>query len=95
MELEFWVTIDLGPHRNGDMAVTVAVSKKEYNLLKRCCREDEEIDAFEGLEKLCQRIIEAVKEESSFFDEDTEDVDLDDSSYTIAMPDEILDAVQN
>lgn len=95
MELDFWATIDLGPHRNADITVTVNISKKEYSLLKRCCRDDESIDSFDGLEKLYQRIIEAVKDESDFFIEDDDDVAFDEACYSVAIPDEIYDAIQD
>lgn len=89
------MTIDLGARRNGDITVTVNVSKKEYSLLKHCCRDDESINSFDGLEKLYQRIIEAVKDESDFFIEDNDNVDFDDACYSVAMLEEIYDAIQD
>ena len=85
----------MGARRNGDITVTVNVSKMEYSLLKCCCRDDESINSFDGLEKLYQRIIEAVKDESDFFIEDNDNVDFDDACYSVAMLEEIYDAIQD
>ena len=94
MKLEFWVTICLGHGDGGDVAVTVDVSKKEYALLKKCCEEYEDIDGYEGLEDLCERVIEAARDESECCEpDDCEDIDYDDASYTIAMPDSIYNEV--
>ena len=95
MELEFWVTICLGHGDGGDVAVTADVSRKEYELLKQCCRDDEEIEVYEGLENLYERVISAAKDESEYCEpDDCEDIDYDDVSYTIAIPDEIYTEVQ-
>ena len=43
--------------------VTADVTEKEYQILKECCGNDEEIDMCDGLEDLCRRIEEAAQEE--------------------------------
>lgn len=94
MELEFWVTVCLGHGDGGDVAVTVDVSQKEYKLLKKCCREDEEIDGYEGLEALYERVVTATKDESECCGpDDCEDIDYDDVTYIVAIPDVIHDEV--
>lgn len=95
MELDFWVTICLGHGDGGDVAVTVDVSRKEYELLKQCCRDDEEIEDYEGLEDLYERIVTAAKDESECCEpDDCEDIDYDDASYIVAIPDKIYNEVQ-
>ena len=95
MELEFWVTICLGHGDGGDVAVTVDVARKEYELLKQCCREDEDIDGFEGLEDLYERIVAAARDESEYCEpDDCEEIDYDEASYTVAIPDIIYNEVQ-
>ena len=95
MELEFWVTICLGHGDGGDVAVTIDVTDAEYELLKQCCRDDEEIEGYEGLEDLYERVVATAKDESECCEpDDCEDIDYDDASYTIAIPDEIYTEVQ-
>ena len=95
MELEFWVTICLGHGDGGDVAVTLDVTDAEYELLLQCCREYEEIDSFEGLERLYERIVAAAKDEGECCEpEDEDDIDYDDASYTVAIPDVIYNEVQ-
>lgn len=95
MELEFWVTICLGHGDGGDMAVTLDITDTEYELLKRCCREYDEIGSFEGLEGLYERIVAASRDESECCEpDDCEDIDYDDASYTVAIPDVIYNEVQ-
>ena len=95
MELEFWVTICLGHGDGGDVAVTLDVTEAEYELLKQCCRDDEEIEGYEGLEDLYERVVAAAEDESECCEPDNcEDIDYDDVSYTIAIPDEIYTEVQ-
>ena len=75
--------------------IEVDVSDKEYELLKQCCRDDEEIDGYEGLEDLYERIVEYAKDESECCEpDDCEDIDYDDAYYTVAMPQVIYDEVQ-
>jgi hypothetical protein len=94
MELEFWVTICLGHGDGGDVTVTIEVTDEEYELLKQCCREDEEIDGFEGLEALYERVVDYAKGESECCEpDDCEDIDYDDAYYRVAMPDEIYEQV--
>ena len=77
------------------MAVTVDVARKEYELLKQCCREDEDIDGFEGLEDLYERIVAAARDESECCEpDDCEEIDYDEASYTVAIPDIIYNEVQ-
>ncbi len=95
MELEFWVTICLGNGDGGDVAVTLDVTDAEYELLKQCCREDEDIDGFKGLEDLYERIAEAARDESERCEpDDCEEIDYDEASYTVAIPDIIYNEVQ-
>ena len=65
MKLEFWVTICLGHGDGGDVAVMLDVTDAEYELLKQCCRDDEEIEGYEGLEDLYERVVAAAKDESA------------------------------
>ena len=89
MELEFWVTICLGHGDGGDVA------RKEYELLKQCCRDEEDIECYEGLEDLYERVVAAAKDESECCEpEDGEDIDYDDASYTVTIPDKICNEVQ-
>ena len=94
-ELEFWVTICLGNGDGGDVAVTLDVTDAEYELLKQCCREDEDIDGFEGLEDLYERIVATARDESECCEpDDCEDMSYDDASYIVAIPDKIDNEVQ-
>ena len=95
MKLDFWVTIDLGRHRSGDTFVTIAVSDEEYELLKQCCRDNKEIEGYEGLEDLYERVVSEAKDESEFCEsDDCEDIDYDEAYYTVAMPQAICDEVK-
>lgn len=95
MELEFWVTICLGHGDGGDVAITLNVTDVEYELLKQCCRDDEEIEGYEGLEDLYERVVAAAWDESECCEpDDCEDIDYDDASYTVAIPDVIYNEVQ-
>ena len=77
------------------MAVEVDVSDEEYELLKQCCRDDEEIDGYEGLEDLYERIADYAKDESECCEpDDCEDIEYDDAYYRVAMPQVIYDEVQ-
>ena len=95
MELEFWVTICLGHGDGGDVAVTLDVTDAEYELLKQCCRDDEEIEGYEGLEDLYDRVVVAARDErESCKPDDCEAIDYDDASYTVAIRDVIYNEVQ-
>ena len=95
MELEFWVTICLGHGDGGDVTVTIDVTDEEYELLKQCCRDDEEIEGYEGLEDLYERVVAAAKDKSECCEpDDCEDIDYDEAYYTVAMPQVIYDEVQ-
>ena len=94
MELEFWVTICLGHGDGGDVAVTLDVSDAEYELLKQCCRDDEEVEGYKGLGDLYDHVVVAAKDESeSCKPDDCEDIDYDDASYSVAIPDVIYNEV--
>ena len=108
MELEFLVTICLGYGDGGDVEITETVTEEEFELLKQCCREDDEISEFEGLEDLYERVCRAALEESGYCgpedDEDSEEDDneyddyndydeYDDASCIVSMPDAVYDAV--
>jgi hypothetical protein len=94
-KLEFTVTICLGHGDGGDICVAVDVTNKEYKLLKECCREGEEIESFDGLEELYNRIVAEARSESEFNDPDDCDIDYDDADYVVEIPDEIFDAVED
>ena len=95
MELEFWVTICPGHGDGGDVVVTLDVTDAEYELLKQCCRDDEEMEDYEGLEDLYDRVVAAARDESESCEpDDCEDIDYDDASYTVAIPDVIYNEVQ-
>ncbi len=94
-KLEFTVAICLGHGDGGDICVDIEVTNKEYKLLKECCREGEEIESFEGLEDLYERIVAEARSESEFFDPEDCDIDYDNASYGVEMPDEIYDAVED
>ena len=93
--LEFTVTICLGREAYGDICVEVEVPKKEYRLLKECYREGEEIESFEGLEDLYERIVAEARAESESSAPDNCDIDYDDADYGVEIPDEISEAVDN
>ena len=58
-------------------------------------KDDEEIEGYEGLEDLYERVVATAKDESECCEpDDCEDIDYDDASYTIAIPDEIYTEVQ-
>lgn len=91
MELEFWVTIYFG---HGDVVVTIDVSNEDYELLKQCCRDNEEVEGYKGLGDLYDRVVVAAKDESeSCKPDDCEDIDYDDASYSVAIPDVIYNEV--
>ena len=76
MELEFWVTIYFGHGDGGDVVVTIDVSNEEYELLKQCCRDDEEVEGYKGLGDLYDHVVVAAKDESeSCKPDDCEDID--------------------
>ena len=77
------------------MAVTLDVTDAEYELLKQCCRDDEEIEGYEGLEDLYERIVAAARDESECCEpDDCEEIDYNEASYTVAIPDIIYNEVQ-
>ncbi|MBQ1269261.1 MAG: hypothetical protein II368_05950 [Clostridia bacterium] len=95
-ELEFMVNVYLGGGEGGEISVSVSVSDKEYKMLKECYKAEEDIENWEGLEPLCERIFDAAKEEDeSLWDEyaDEEDgFDDYDRSYSITeFPSEIIE----
>ena len=95
MEVEFYVTISLDGMGSGDVCSTIEVSDEEYEAIRECCLEDDELQEFPGLEDLCDRIIEDVKENSDVWvSEDGEDLDPEDAEFYIQLPDEIYDEVQ-
>ena len=92
MELDFIVTICLGHGDGGDIIVTVDVTEEEYALLVECCREDDEISSYEGLEDLYDRIVEEAKDESqSCQPEDEDEIDYDDACYRVDFPDQVYE----
>ena len=93
MELTFWVTVCLGRGDGGDITVDVDVTDEEYALLVQCSREEEEIDGYDGLEDLCERIKEAAADEvDSCNAEFGIEEDYSDAGFMIQMPDVIWEA---
>ena len=100
-EVEFQVTLCYGGGDGGDICVTVDVTDEEYELLKQCCREDEDISDYEELEDLVARIEAEAKGEdyacrpdsSEDEDEDDYEEDYDDVTCMIQLPDEIYDLI--
>lgn len=88
MELEFCVTIDLDDEYM-EIPVVLDIESQEYLKVRQCIRLAEDLDEFEGLENLCQRIIEEAK---SLVAED-EDLDLDNEEYEISLTED-LDALE-
>lgn len=86
-KIEFSVSIGIGG-AFGDTTVKVSVTNKEYKLLKECCEEEEEITEYDGLEKLCEKIASAIREESDF------DGDFEELDFGIEMPEEIYEALE-
>lgn len=82
--LDFPVTLCLESSDEEDVTATVDVTEEEYQLLKECCLNNEEIASFDGLEGLCRHVEEAAREES----------DGDVESCIIGMPDEIYGAAE-
>ena len=97
MELEFPVMICLGGGDGGEVSVCVEVTDEEYELLIQCCREDAEIDGYDGLESLYDRIAEAARDEDECCssDDEEEDTYYDDAYYMISFPDEICIAAES
>ena len=93
----FDVTICLGGGDGGDVSVDVEVSEEEYELLKQCCRDYDDIDSYAGLEDLCQRIIAEAQAENDFrmenYSDSDEEIDYGSVSYMIGMPSEIQDEI--
>ena len=101
-EVEFTVTLCCGHGDGGDVCVKVDVTDEEYELMKQCCREDEEIDGYDGLEDLIERVEAEAKGEDSACsvglqdDEDEDDYNMyDDISCMVWMPSEISDIVDS
>ena len=95
MKLEFWVTICLSHDDGGDVSVEVDVSDEEYELLKQCCIEYEDINTFNGLEDLYDRVVSEAKDLSEDCVPEGEDaIDFDDVSFSVAIPDSIYDEAQ-
>lgn len=93
--LEFPVTICLGGGDGGEVAFDVEVTDEEFELLKKCCREDiEGIDSYEGLEDLYQRVIAEARGESEFNDPEDCYIDYDDANYFVDMPYEIYQIIE-
>ena len=92
--LEFTVNICLGYGDGGEIAVDVEVTDEEYELLKQCCREDDDIGSFEGLESLYERIVTEAGDESEFNDPEECDTDYDEADYMVEIPYEIYEEVE-
>lgn len=91
--IEFPVTACLGGGDGGDILVTVDVTAEELKLLKKCIRNEEEIEGYEGLEDLVERINEAAISECEsiddvYGDEEVEE-DFSSASFMIGYPDEL------
>lgn len=97
ISLDFDVTVCLGGGDGGDVSVTVDVTKEEYELLKQCCREYEDIDSYDGLEELCKRIIKEAEAENDYcmenYSDSDEEIDYGSVSFMISMPSEIQNEI--
>jgi hypothetical protein len=92
MELEFNVQVTAD---NGDecfVTVTETVSDEEFELLMQCYLDDEDLDAFDGLEDLYERICSAARDECVGMEDcDDEDACFDDAECDVTMPDEVIE----
>lgn len=95
MEMDFLVTICLGHSDGGDVVVSVDVTEEEYKLLVACCRDGDEIDVYDGLDNLYDRIVEAAKDESAVCDPDEEEIDYDDAYYRVDFPEQVYEEAEN
>lgn len=93
--LQFTVNICLGYGDGGEIAVNVEVTDEEYELLKQCCRENETVESFNGLEKMYERIVAEAGDESEFNDSEDCDIDYDEAYYSVEIPFEIYEEVEN
>ncbi len=95
--LEFDVTVCLGGGDGGDVSVSVAVTEEEYELLKQCCREGDDLDCYESLEDLCSRVRDAAENENEYcmdnYSDSDEEIDYGTVSFMISMPRRIQDEV--
>lgn len=90
--LEFMVSIFLGYKDTKNICITVNITDDEYVLLKKCYFSDEDVQAYPGLENLCERIKFAVQNEFCPTDMDSgERSGCDDILYRIEIPDEIAE----
>lgn len=90
--IEFPVTVCLGGGDGGDVSVVIPVTKEEFCKLLECCREEEEIATWEGLEELVSRIEEAAKDEAeSSANELDDDLDCSEADCIIAYPEDVSD----
>ncbi len=96
--MEFTVMLYYGGGDGGEICVDADVSDKEYELLKECCRNDDEMEDFEGLEDLCERIEAEARGENDFIMSDDEEYDPDEENdilgCSIYIPQEIYDAIE-
>ena len=100
-EVEFTVTLCCGHGDGGDICITVEVTDEEYELMKQCWRDGEDICDCMELEDLVERIEAEAKGEDSacsvgLRDDEDEDDDYDiydDISCMVSMPDEICNLV--
>lgn len=93
---DFEVTLCLGGGDGGDVLVNVDVTEEEYELLKKCYRDDIGVCDCDGLEDLCQRVEEAAKDENEFCMADLdvdEEIDYNSISYMISIPAEVAEEV--
>jgi hypothetical protein len=97
IHLEFDVTVCLGGGDGGDVSVSVAVTEREYELLKQCCRECDDLECYEGLEDLCNRVRDAAEDENEYcmdnYTDSDEEIDYGTVSFMISMPSRIQDEI--
>lgn len=94
---EYWfpVTACLGRGDGGEISVSVPVTDDEYEALKDCYREDEEIEQNESLAGLIRRIERAAFIKCENINDsygDTEE-DYSSASFMIGFPDEVVEEV--
>ena len=98
IKLEFCVTVWCDRKPIEEDEVYVAVTDEEYHLLKECCRNNKDMNAFEGLESLNVRIVEQLRADFAAIereeDEEVPDIDYEAADYTIEIPDVIYDEIR-
>lgn len=96
MKLEFIVGVCIIGEYDGEILIEEDVSDEEYSLLKESYREGYDMSLFDGLEDLCDRIKAMASDafKPILMDiESDEEIDPDDISYYIYLPEIIINEV--